>query len=441
MPMRYRGVLIAWMAFSSIVFMPVQAAEQAPGGASESRMPSQEWRMMPGESLASLAALIYPKSTTMQQRFVAATFDLNRAKLANRSAHQAFDEETSIRIPDLRSLSWPGGAWASPDASSGIVSRKRSSEAPLLQRNEKRQRELEGLNVRLEELEAQAERVQKLLSETAPPPIVEQGEAGEDKIAQGDAPEGKPLKRVTAPEMDIPGGTGSLNLMLMVIGMVLLLAGLAAYVWHRKHHKRGKKLLTPVAAAPSYSNPFMSDAPAPAAVAGNTPSPAPAAPPRVNPVIQIDDISVDEIESVVDEARVIVALGRTSNAIRLLVDHIQSHPRASVTPWLYLLELYRATDNRKEFDETGRRLHENFNVMVPAWNAGDVSKTVPRSLEEFPQVIKRIIESWGLEACSDYLAHLVQDNRDGERIGFSPEVLQEILLLQQILEQRDSMPG
>jgi len=156
---------------------------------------------------------------------------------------------------------------------------------------------------------------------------------------------------------------------------------------------------------------------------------------------QNDVISVDEIDSIVEEAKVIVALGRTGNAIKLLTEHIESHPRASVQPWLYLLDLYRSTANRNDFAELGTRMHQTFNVMIPAWDASQEIGAAPTSLEEFPHVMKKIVADWGKPEGRNYLNYLIQDNRDGERIGFSMEVLQQILLLQAVLEVRDNMPG
>jgi hypothetical protein len=65
---------------------------------------------------------------------------------------------------------------------------------------------------------------------------------------------------------------------------------------------------------------------------------------------------------------------------------------------------------------------------------------VPRSLEEFPHILAKLAEGWGSKDAQEFLNHLLQDNRGGERQGFSMEVLQEILLLSAILELRDHLP-
>jgi hypothetical protein len=52
----------------------------------------------------------------------------------------------------------------------------------------------------------------------------------------------------------------------------------------------------------------------------------------------------------------------------------------------------------------------------------------------------RLVEGWTKRDAQDFLNHLLQDNRGGERQGFSMDVLQEILLLLAVIELRDHLP-
>lgn len=157
----------------------------------------------------------------------------------------------------------------------------------------------------------------------------------------------------------------------------------------------------------------------------------------------VDDglISVDEIESIVEEAKVFVALGRTEYAIEVLEDYIATHPRSSAHPWLYLMEIHRSTQNKAAFEAVAKRFHQAMNVVTPQWeSSSQVAMVVAHSLEEFPHIMARLVEGWAKRDAQEFLNHLLQDNRGGERQGFSMEVLQEILLLLAILEMRDHLP-
>ena len=99
----YRCLIAALALACGLSFPVAQAAEHAtaPHGAST----AQEWEMLPGESLRSLAKLFYPHNSHMQRRFISATQQLNREALGEVAADQPFEQATALRIPDLRALS------------------------------------------------------------------------------------------------------------------------------------------------------------------------------------------------------------------------------------------------------------------------------------------------------------------------------------------------
>lgn len=378
-----------------------------PASLSAAEAGAQEWRMRSGESLSDLAALIYPKDRAMQQRFVSATLALNAEQLAGHSADQPFAQGASIRIPDLRALSMRSGGMAP------MARRPSHSAVAVAQRDNggaMSQEEFERLNERLlQAAHAKSGDMQK---------------APEDESPAGAS---APLKRVMAPTLDTSGDYAP-GWLLAGLAAALLLAG-TAYLWLRgRRSQRGWASRSQRPAVQLEPQEVVTP-PEPAIVAE---------PPKIMPVpARSPGIAVEQIDSIVDEARVIVALGRTGNAIRLLNDHIDMHPHASVSAWLYLLELYRATGNQRAFTDLGQRMHTTFNVMVPAWEASKSALILPQSLEEFPHVMQRIIDGWGTTGCRDYLRNLLQDNREGERTGFSVEVFQEISLLLGVLEHRE----
>jgi len=404
-------------------------ASQAPQQAPKSY--SQEWRVLPGETLHSLAVLFYPKERRMQERFVAATLAMNRDQLGGMAANQPFEQSATIRIPDLRSLSWKGEVGmldAQPEAplvqSRTDKTGQREYDA-ISKRHQTRKGELDALNKRLKSLQDRSDSMQQSLS-------------AKDLSATAEN-SSKPIRRVMAPEA---GASEGYLYPALMIALLALLA-VAGYFGYRRYRGSRDELRQKVLARhPPIPKQDVVEPPAPLPPSSISPAPVvEQAKPGKLILQQNDVISVEEIDSVVEEAKVIVALGRTGNAIKLLVEHIGSHPRASVQPWLYLLDLYRSTANRQDFAELGKRMHQTFNVMIPAWEASQEIGAAPTSLEEFPRVIEKIVADWGKPESRKYLNYLIQDNRDGERIGFSMEVLQQILLLQAVLEVRDNMPG
>ena len=149
-------------------------------------------------------------------------------------------------------------------------------------------------------------------------------------------------------------------------------------------------------------------------------------------------LSVEEFDSVVDEARILVSMDRINEAISLLRQHIDEQPKSSLQPWVYLLDLYRSLDKKDDFLELAKRFHLAFNVMAPQWEQKQVAMIVATTLEEFPHIIDQLLSMWPNPESKDYLEALIKDNRAGERAGFSIEVAQEIALLISILEMRES---
>lgn len=149
-------------------------------------------------------------------------------------------------------------------------------------------------------------------------------------------------------------------------------------------------------------------------------------------------LSVEEFDSVVDEARILVSMDRINEAINLLRQHIDEQPRSSLQPWVYLFDLYRSLDKKDDFLELAKRFHQAFNVMAPQWEQRQVAMIVATTLEEFPHIIDQLLSMWPNPESKDYLEALIKDNRAGERAGFSIEVAQEIALLLSILEMRES---
>lgn len=153
-------------------------------------------------------------------------------------------------------------------------------------------------------------------------------------------------------------------------------------------------------------------------------------------------------------ADVMLSFGRVGGAAQTLREYIDNNPKEELKPWLKLLDVYRLANMREEFDLLAGRLNRHFNVEVLSWDdpyfregAGGIG-LVPveggqraaaakaLTLEDIPHIADRLLKTWGSPVCLEYLNHLLHDNRDGERSGFTLPVVQEILLLIDILDAR-----
>ncbi|MBK6630819.1 MAG: hypothetical protein IPG33_07070 [Betaproteobacteria bacterium] len=155
----------------------------------------------------------------------------------------------------------------------------------------------------------------------------------------------------------------------------------------------------------------------------------------------------EEMDHALDLAEVMLSYGRTTGAMQALKDYLNKYPTVSVRPWLKLLDIYRQTGMREDFDRAAETVHRHFNVKVPGWDEG-VSDVPLRSffdeeegieilgLEQLPHILARIQATWPEPACLEYLRHLLVDNRDGGRMGFPVSVVAEILLLEDVLDDR-----
>ncbi len=107
------------------------------------------------------------------------------------------------------------------------------------------------------------------------------------------------------------------------------------------------------------------------------------------------------------------------------------------------------TDESRWMLGAAETVHSHFNVKVPGWDEG-VSGVPLRSffeeengagceipgLEQLPHILAKIQATWPDASCQEYLRHLLVDNRDGERMGFPVSVVAEILLLEDVLNDR-----
>ncbi|MDR1661030.1 MAG: hypothetical protein LBR95_01165 [Azoarcus sp.] len=139
-------------------------------------------------------------------------------------------------------------------------------------------------------------------------------------------------------------------------------------------------------------------------------------------------------DSTIELAEIMLSFGRINSAAEALASFIDSNPKAAVAPWLKLLEVYRESGQRAEFDKTARKLNKTFNARAVDWDNFVESRNPAHGLEEMSHITQRLQQLWGTRECQAYLQYLLRDNRDETRRGFSLTAIDDILCLNAILE-------
>ena len=154
------------------------------------------------------------------------------------------------------------------------------------------------------------------------------------------------------------------------------------------------------------------------------------------PLAKAANEAESRLAATLEEARLLMGINRTSDAIAHLKLTIESQPKASIHHWLYLLEIFRKLNLQQDFEHYAIGMHETFNVIAPTWQDTEIAMVVAQSLEEFPHIMEKLYSTWPDDAAAVYLRSLITDNRGGERTGFGKAVLNEILLLIALLDTR-----
>jgi pilus assembly protein FimV len=166
----------------------------------------------------------------------------------------------------------------------------------------------------------------------------------------------------------------------------------------------------------------------------------------------------DEVTTVLELAEIMVSFGRVKGAEQALEEFIEHHPKAALTPWLKLLEVYRQDQQRAAFEALAVKLQRHFNVAPADWETmgeapdpdPDLSATDAASIEQLltrlptlgklPHICSELARTWGSPECLAYLNQLLRDNRGGERRGFSLSSVRELLFLIDIQESHRAGP-
>lgn len=139
-------------------------------------------------------------------------------------------------------------------------------------------------------------------------------------------------------------------------------------------------------------------------------------------------VKVEEISDVTQEAEFWISVNDPQRAIEILEPQADILQPDSPVPWLYLLDLYRSTNNREKYDVMRSRFILHFNANIPDFETDPVASE-NRQLEDFVHLTERICSMWGSNDILPFLQSLLVDDRDGKRMGFELPVYRDILLL------------
>lgn len=447
-----------------------------------------QWSTAPGESLATLAASLYPDDPGARRRFIVATARANPELFPDGASQSAvLPAGTELVVPDLRRLAnapvprsqtpddaTPGSpprAEPPPGRTSRPAPRPAQEPDRLVVANDPspdqqtrgtapgetptgdaawsaRERELatavdrtivaqmellariKELEQLQAELEARAARLGVEAPAPAPAPAAIASPAVPAPPAPAPAPAPAPVSEGerSVADFGLIGGLGVLTL-----GLVALLL---------RNRRRDGDAAVGADSAPTV---FVPERVAPTPVAAAAPvaaapaiQPAVAAgsmPPASDAARAIPEPEVEEHDSAIELAEIMMSFGRVHGAAETLADFIRNNPKQAVTPWLKLLDVYRAAGMRAEFDGLARQLNKTFNVKTVTWDNFELSRQTPDSLEQMPHILDRLTQIWGTRECQAYINSLLRDNRDGTRQGFPLNIVDELLLLSAILEQ------
>ena len=240
-------------------------------------------------------------------------------------------------------------------------------------------------------------------------------------------------------------------------GMIALAAALGCIVWlmHKRHVfllAKQRRAVTHAAQALQaeavQATPAAVPGPAPLAEPTARPEalpPRPVAPPislsapsttprmatpaSLNFDLDEEGAATGETDQAVELADIMMSMGLTAGAAQTLSDQVHGHPKQALFHWLKLLDIYRRSNMRWDFEQAARDMRMYFNVQAPGW--GTESSAI--SIEDYPHLAEQLQSLWPGTECVEFLARLLHDNRGGSRNGFPQSVAEEILLLQQIL--------
>ena len=457
------------------------------------------WPAIPGESLNDIARLFYPKNKVLRQQFVAETLALNADIEPKLKASSQFTDPTLLQIPTLKSLSKKVSvikakrakvkrqnmhlSYNINQAVSKLPAFLLQEYEALLVKNAFLKAELERLHARLGVLQDKFNSLKLVFDKTLRLPanvaapvtkampsnvannsnantVTRAINAAEKPVVVQAAPVKKVFKNLnqaptaTAPAVELNSDLQQapkraaqpafdwLKYALLALLSLMALLSVAAYFMRKRRLRlldqfnNSKPMDDTLTDFDGVWQDTEQELASQSGAARNNHSASASG--------FLNSEMLDEqakASSTLEEAKLLMSINRTQDAIAHLKFTIETQPKASINHWLYLLEIFRKQHAKAEFEKFAKSMHIIFNVMTPVWYETEPAHTdaqiiVPQHLEDFPHIMEKLDAVWPSELARVYLESLITDNRDGERSGFSHGVLNEILLLISLLDAR-----
>lgn len=419
---------------------------------------SMVWPLLPNESVAQLAAKFYPKRPDMQRKFIAKTLQLNKDNTHISGANTKLTNIEAIKIPNLESLSAKAGPIKRSskqtddqplklsyniktttekvkDILKHIPTQLVQEYEALLERNAFLKEELEKLNRRIVFLESKLGELKLVLDRTLtlpatpkPKPLKNLDTVNKTDTSKQPAtktPEGQHSQAASE-----PASPSFFNLHNQLLWLALILIALSlmltSHLYKKYQEKKYNQLVNSISQqnqVRTFSIGEADDGFEEGTLTSTT----------LGKDTQVEEHDSD---SILGEAKMLMAQGSPEDAMEHLKWAIRAKSKVGINVWLYLLEVLRQQNLKLDFEKFAFEMHQNFNVMTPLWEQRTVPMVVAQSLEDFPYIVKFLTTKWPNEKIIPYLEKLIQDNRGGERSGFSQPVIEEILLLIVVLKAR-----
>jgi hypothetical protein len=394
-----------------------------PVTASDAELPVLEnitWPMLPGESLKSLSAKLFPDNEAMQAAFIAKTIKLNADETPPLEAEVYFTAPKAIRIPNpkrmrsgIHSIKPAGGA------TSELSLRPSYRLSPLGTELPKKMHPVQP--------SIDVDRQSAWLDQTVVKPV----QAFFSDLSIENAKEklfGNPvgtggLSLAYQEARDYFDAQDKTRLVLWAFAIMTFLLGV--YLPIKAKRKLAVGSVTPL----ERQEPIL--VVEPALQASPTTFDETSAQQSPEAETQVDEYT-DQL--ILEEAKKLAEKKMAEEAIAHMQWAIRAKPNTSIVIWLYMLDLLKQLNHRETFEQYAAELHQQFNVIAPAWAA---SNEEGPSLESHAHIEKRITTEWPVLHLKPYLQNLIKDNRDGERAGFSQAEIEEILTLINVLEARN----
>ena len=138
------------------------------------------------------------------------------------------------------------------------------------------------------------------------------------------------------------------------------------------------------------------------------------------------ELSVEELIDLEQQAEFFVVLGQDEAAIDLLMGHLRSSGGASPLPYLKLLEIYRRREDREAYERIRERFNRRFNAYAQDWQTDPHEG---RTLVDYPHVIARLQSLWATPRQTMQALEASLFRRDAGSSTFDLPAYRELLFL------------